>query len=74
MAFSCIAQVVYDPVEFPAVTVCNLNNLRQSQLHLGGEELGEVLEEISQAQEDAAMGKPVERAASEWCFGHDSAL
>jgi len=42
---------VYEPVEFPAVTFCNLNNIMKSQVSLGGEHLETVVETAQEAYE-----------------------
>ena len=50
-------QVLYQEVNFPAVSVCNLNALRKSKLHLGGAQLIKEIEEIGAAVEEQMSGK-----------------
>jgi hypothetical protein len=33
-----VLQIGYKELDFPAVTVCNLNRIRQSQINLGGDQ------------------------------------
>jgi hypothetical protein len=54
-------QIVYEPVEFPSLTFCNLNNIMNTKLSLGGEGLAEVLRGIEDAQEEAMTGVPAAR-------------
>ena len=49
-------QLVFEPVQFPSVTFCNLNNIMDSRLHLGGDALTGVVAGIEKAQEEAFTG------------------
>ena len=52
-------QVVYEEVEFPAVSFCNLNPIRRSQLTLEENiDLTEVIESLDQATADQLSGVP----------------
>ena len=52
-------QVVYEEVEFPAVSICNLNALRKSKLYLGGVDLKNQIDEIGKQLENQLSGKYV---------------
>ena len=41
--------MIYEAVEFPAVTFCNLNSIMKSRLSLGGEDLQHVVDSAQQA-------------------------
>ena len=55
--------MIYEPVEFPAVTFCNLNSIMKSRLSLGGEDLQNVVDSAQQAYA-AESGDRQKRSAS----------
>ena len=53
----CLFQVVFKEVEFPAVSFCNLNPIRRSQLYLEENiDLVDVIATLDQATEDQLSG------------------
>jgi hypothetical protein len=52
--------VLFEPVDFPAVSFCNLNNIMASKLELGGPYLINVLFDIENDQYAAATGQSVD--------------
>ena len=49
--------MIYEPVEFPAVTFCNLNNIMNSRLSLGGKGLKNVVDSAKKAYAPEADGR-----------------
>ena len=49
-------QVIYESVDFPAVTFCNLNSMMQSKVNLGGEDLTNVIDQAKESQIRAMSG------------------
>ena len=52
---------MFEPLDFPAVTFCNLNNIRGSKINLGGDQLVGVITNIKAEQDYARTGTSVKR-------------
>ena len=54
-------QIIYEPIEFPAVTFCNLNNIKSSKVSLGGPQLVKVIADIENALQGPSDSKRKKR-------------
>ena len=54
----------FEPVDFPAVTFCNLNSIVKSKARLGGKQLRTVLQDVEVAQERAITKQIHDKALS----------